>query len=94
MFKYFNFNLMHFKIYYIYIYKGTHPEFRSKIEKLDKVRQDSIQFHEYIKESRIHCTNVLYENEIKAALDEYKVIYIAENIYIYRYSFFKIKFIF
>ncbi|KAG4105269.1 Sds3-like-domain-containing protein [Neocallimastix lanati (nom. inval.)] len=51
--------------------EGTHPEFLSKIEKLDKARQEAIQFHEYMKECRIHCTNVLYENEIKAAMDEY-----------------------
>ncbi|ORY31887.1 hypothetical protein LY90DRAFT_512368 [Neocallimastix californiae] len=53
------------------IKEGTHPEFLSKIEKLDKARQEAIQFHEYMKECRIHCTNVLYENEIKAAMDEY-----------------------
>jgi len=51
--------------------EGTHPEFLSEIDKLDKVRQEKIQFHDYIKDYQIHCTNLIYESEIKAAMDEY-----------------------
>ncbi|OUM59664.1 hypothetical protein PIROE2DRAFT_63627 [Piromyces sp. E2] len=51
--------------------EGTHPEFLSKIDKLDKARQETIEYHDYIKDCQIHCTNLIYENEIKAAMDEY-----------------------
>ena len=52
---------------------------------MDKVRQEKIQFHDYIKDYQIHCTNLIYESEIKAAMDEYMVISIINIYYLFCY---------